>query len=280
MGLPFMPLYVADYLGDTMHLSLEQHGAYLKLLMCLWRSGGKLPNDRLKIARMLGVTPAKWDRISADVMGFFETDGAEFWNLRVLQELGENSSSADSRRRSKPSKTLNSVSHISEPESQSEGLFQDSPPLSPSAMTVRQAAEAIWKDTPTICRTRSSKGQLERALQAAVNRRKNLAVIVQAVAAYFADPEKAKDDHKYARGVHRVVQDDYWETWAPVQHAGSDAFQLKVYRVWMQDWLEKPHQWRVQDRGPTPSEPGCRIPLSIMQEFGYQPPAVGGGAAE
>lgn len=289
MALPYMPLYVADYLGDTMHLTLEQHGAYLKLLMCMWRTGGKLPNDRLKIARMIGVTPTKWDRIGTEIMEFFEADDADFWSPRLCREIlaadqisAEKSSSGESGARNKLRKTLKSGDALSPPPSTppSEDLFgENQTPTPVNQLSVQQAAELIWTDAPQIARKRSSTSQVMKALQAAVHRRKNLAAIRQAVAAYYADPEKSKEDHRYAKGVHRVIQDDYWETWAQAEGvhqigaAPDPEFQKRVWRTWMEDFTRNPMcQWDEQRRGPRPNEAGCRIPLEIMAEFNYSPP--------
>lgn len=58
---PSMPLFVGDYLADTMHLTLEQHGAYLKMLMVLWRQSCRpIPDDDDHVARILGVTASRW----------------------------------------------------------------------------------------------------------------------------------------------------------------------------------------------------------------------------
>jgi uncharacterized protein YdaU (DUF1376 family) len=82
-----MQLYVADYLGDTRHLSTEQHGAYLLLLMAMWRAGGRLPNEAAKLARIVGLSPARWAKLEADVLAFFDADGADLTHGRVKKEL-------------------------------------------------------------------------------------------------------------------------------------------------------------------------------------------------
>lgn len=83
---PFMPLYVADYLGDTQHLSVEQHGAYLLLLMAMWRAGGRLPSDATKLARIVRLSPARWLKIADDVLAFFDHEGGEITQKRLSAE--------------------------------------------------------------------------------------------------------------------------------------------------------------------------------------------------
>lgn len=85
-SVPFMQLYIADYIGDTQHLTTEQHGAYLLLLMAMWRADGRLPNDPSKLARIARVSPRRWHLLADDVMAFFTVDGTEITQKRLLQE--------------------------------------------------------------------------------------------------------------------------------------------------------------------------------------------------
>lgn len=87
MSTPFMQLYVADYLGDTRHLTTEQHGAYLLLLMAMWRADGVLPEDARKLARISGCTPSRWARIADDVLAFFDVADGVLTNKRLKLEL-------------------------------------------------------------------------------------------------------------------------------------------------------------------------------------------------
>lgn len=84
---PAMPLFGDAYMADTRHLSLEEHGAYLSLLMIAWRCKGcALPNDDARIARMLGVTAKKWSRLKPVVMAFWTLTDAGWEQKRLLKE--------------------------------------------------------------------------------------------------------------------------------------------------------------------------------------------------
>ena len=86
--LPYMPLFVDDTLAETQHLEPHEFGAYVRLLFCLWRAGGKIPDDDRKLARMTSMTPVRWRKIRAEVLGLFvvNSDGT-ISNKRLSQEL-------------------------------------------------------------------------------------------------------------------------------------------------------------------------------------------------
>lgn len=69
---PAFQFYPRDYLGDfdVAAMTLEEAGAYSMLLSFSWLKCG-LPNDHRKLARALGVTPARFERL-------WETIGAKF----------------------------------------------------------------------------------------------------------------------------------------------------------------------------------------------------------
>lgn len=85
---PSMPLFCGDYLADTMHLNLEQHGAYLKLLMVTWRNSGKpLADDDATLSRVLGVTVPRWrEKIRPAIIGFFEISNGKLLSKRLEKE--------------------------------------------------------------------------------------------------------------------------------------------------------------------------------------------------
>lgn len=86
MAIPYMQLYVADYLADTRHLSTEQHGAYLLLLMSMWRAGGRLPNDASKLARIAGVSLRRWYLVWPQIASLFDILGDEIGHGRLERE--------------------------------------------------------------------------------------------------------------------------------------------------------------------------------------------------
>jgi len=84
---PAMPLWTDAYLADTGHLTTLEHGAYLLLLVTMWRAGGSLPNDPKKLAKFTRLSPSQWDKVSENVMEFFDVDGDEITQKRLEKEM-------------------------------------------------------------------------------------------------------------------------------------------------------------------------------------------------
>ncbi|EFE4404308.1 DUF1376 domain-containing protein [Escherichia coli] len=84
-ALPYMQLYIADYLADTMLLSAEEHGAYLLLMFNYWQTGKPIPKNRLaKIARL---TNERWADVEPSLQEFFCDNGEEWVHLRIEEDL-------------------------------------------------------------------------------------------------------------------------------------------------------------------------------------------------
>jgi uncharacterized protein YdaU (DUF1376 family) len=82
-----MPLYIPDYLRDTGHLNVAEHGAYLLLLMAAWTRGGALPADEDRLRILARLDRAEWKKARAAVLAFFVRDGENLRNPRLDKEL-------------------------------------------------------------------------------------------------------------------------------------------------------------------------------------------------
>lgn len=88
-AFPYMPFYTSAYWSDTSHLTYEEHGVYLRLIMVYWEKGKPLPSSPDKLARILGITARRFERVWENLSGFFRVDGAALFHDRIELELAK-----------------------------------------------------------------------------------------------------------------------------------------------------------------------------------------------
>jgi uncharacterized protein YdaU (DUF1376 family) len=81
----YITWYVGDYLRDTLHLTMRQHGGYSMLLWAAYSSGGAISEARCRIVTRLD--DAAWAEDRATLAEFFEVRDGVWWHPRVLREL-------------------------------------------------------------------------------------------------------------------------------------------------------------------------------------------------
>lgn len=85
----WMPLHIGDYHADTAHLTRDQHGAYLLILMAYWRRGGPLPADDARLAAITKATPAEWRKLKPVLAEFFTEEDGHWHQKRADDELSK-----------------------------------------------------------------------------------------------------------------------------------------------------------------------------------------------
>jgi uncharacterized protein YdaU (DUF1376 family) len=81
----WMPLYIPDFLADTMHLSAAETGAYLCLIMDYWLHDG-LPDDDYKLAQITRLPVKSWRQMRPTIEVFFR---AGWRHKRIDAELAK-----------------------------------------------------------------------------------------------------------------------------------------------------------------------------------------------
>ncbi|MFZ5669106.1 MAG: YdaU family protein [Pseudomonadota bacterium] len=283
---PYMKLYIADYLADTTHLSTVEHGAYLLLLMALWRAGGRLPRDPAKLARIAQMTPSEWSKVEGVVLDFFTVKGGHLTQKRAAAEIAKyegvvrgsktagkaSAAKRASKNKDKAStddeKPLNGIptnqnhnhNHIGEP---------DGSPQRATSLLFGRA----WQAFPEWGRKRSSRAKAEKAWRAAAEQAGGEGQLLAAVERYAAEPDTQRDGGKFVPAMDRWLRDGRWELYVPSlldPASDSAAFAERQQISWMEDFRDNPGSWRGE-RGPRPGAEGCRVRADIQRRFGFEP---------
>ncbi len=85
MKRPWMPLYVADYLAKTSHLTAAESGAYLHLLMYYW-THSQLPTDEDALARIARLNSRAWRKSRKHIKVYFDD---QWRNPRMEHEIAQ-----------------------------------------------------------------------------------------------------------------------------------------------------------------------------------------------
>jgi len=115
---PSMPFFVDAYMADTMHLSECEDGIYMRLLMCMWRMEGRLPDDDVRLARFVRIPKLKWCKKYRPVLSEFFDIESGYWTQKRLakewQYVAEkiNKNRINGRKGGRPKSTLGSIIDI------------------------------------------------------------------------------------------------------------------------------------------------------------------------
>jgi uncharacterized protein YdaU (DUF1376 family) len=87
LPLDWYPFFVTDYRRDTYHLSLEEDGAYRRLIDEYMVTRQPLPNDDAALARIVGIPKTEWDRLAPVVRRFFHARNDRLFHRRCEREI-------------------------------------------------------------------------------------------------------------------------------------------------------------------------------------------------
>lgn len=267
-----MQLYVADYLGDTRHLTTEQHGAYLLILMTMWRHNGTLAADAKTLSRVACLTMKRWRLMEPILMAFFTVEDGRIKQKRLSKEFQKAVSKSELR------------SLLGELGAAAKALKNKEPPLAKGTLLLKQGqksevikqsssdatrdplarvmelleanpADTRWASAPSILRRWEDAGyDFDRIVWPVLSER---VATIKAQGRTIPQSLKYFDGAITDRAAEKPMAKAAAQTGPDPRAPESDAKALARMREWAAgNWYRD--QW-----GPTPAEPGCLIPEHV-----------------
>lgn len=285
-GPPFQPWYWGDYFRDTMHLSCEEHGAYMLLCGVYWSNGESLPDDDRHLQKICKLSAHKWKKIRPTVVKFFEQKDGRLFHKRIERDLSKFAEDSDKRSEkaraaaaARWSKADAPSMHeecsdnaISEPESESiyteaqETLFPDSDPPDKEQKAPEGNADESFNRFYAAYPRKAGRGQARKAYNTAL-KKVDAGALQRAVEA-FARLCEGKES-QYIKHPATWLNGECWADEAVKAEMGQAPAADEAVRY---DWYKAISEWRETGMwyapGEPPDKPGCVVPSKILLELG------------
>jgi uncharacterized protein YdaU (DUF1376 family) len=273
---PWMPLYIADFLGDTTHLSSAEIGAYLLLIMHYW-SHGRLPAAEEAVHRVTRMTNRQWAKSRNTLKSFFTEDWRHHRIDREIAKVIEKSQ-INSANAAKSHMNRSRVAEKSQPVSQ-HTLHTSNPRATPFSRSVADAGTT----TKVIDQTEEEESSLGHPIpkdwmpngrDVEIARKQDMAdsAIQQEHLAFRAyNVQFGKLSHNWSATW--VLWCLHWKEHAKtsprVEVSGSFKPTAEQWQAAVEIWV-KQGRWS-RHYGPEPGMIACRCPVAILTEHGIDP---------
>lgn len=287
---PILPIWTDAYIADTQHLTNEEHGVYLRLLMFAWRTAEcALPDDDRRLALMVGVTAKKWATLKPVVMRFWTLSEGGWTQKKLTAERekvertreqkvaagfassrskGLKNKDAASTAVVKPLPTAHPTADqlsisISIEEDKSSSLLSetssDQRGKSKTGKPYSEAYEAFWLEyprTPNMSKSKAYSGWRRMMIE----EQEQCAKAVNPYKAFLA----SKPDHPVLHAA-TFINERRFEGFIAAATIRPEAPPTD------EDWLKRLGygrrigRWNTANWGPAPGFPNCRVPDHLLQ---------------
>lgn len=97
-GPKYIKFYPVEYLADTTHLTLEEHGAYLKLILHYYQT--EKPIELARVAKIIGASKEIAGEILREVQPFFTVSDGYLVHEKIEREIAHSNSKSEKARAS------------------------------------------------------------------------------------------------------------------------------------------------------------------------------------
>ncbi len=160
-SIPYMPLWVSDYLADTQDFSTEEHGAYMLLIMTYWQRGEPLPNDAERLARVARLSNERWTAVEPTLKRMFNVTANEWTHKRIDAELTRARDKIEKAREAgkKSAKSRNSNPEATDAERTLNGCSNERPTTSESDSLISTITAQTTEQEPARTESEATKAE-------------------------------------------------------------------------------------------------------------------------